>query len=85
MNGIEPAAMLLLLLATVYGALAHLFWGERWRHLPIYWGAAFVGCLACYGLGINLWGGGPAPAGVPLMETTAAAWASLFLASRLRV
>lgn len=85
MNTIEPAVLILLLLATVYGALAHLFWGTRWRHLPIFWGAAFVGCLVSYGLGIQIIRAGPAPANVPLVETSVAAWLSLLVASRLRV
>lgn len=85
MSGVEPAALLLLLLATIYGAMAHMIWGQRWRHLPIYWGAAFVGCLVNYGLGIYLLKSGPTPAGVPLVETTVAAWLMLLVASRLRV
>ncbi|HEY1014890.1 MAG TPA: hypothetical protein VGE07_19420 [Herpetosiphonaceae bacterium] len=85
MSGVEPAALLLILLATVYGALGHLLWGRRWRHLAMFWGAAFVGCLLMYGLGLRLVEAGPAPAGVPILETTAAAWGCLLIASRLRV
>jgi hypothetical protein len=84
-SGVEPAALLVLLLATVYGAMAHLLWGQRWRHLPIFWGAAFVGCLLSYGFGIHLIRSGPAPAGVALIETTVVAWFVLLVASRLRV
>ncbi len=85
MSGLEPAALLVLLLAIVYGALAHIIWGQRWRHLPIFLGAAFVGCLLSYGLGIQIIRSGPAPAGVPLIETTVVAWFVLLVASRLRV
>jgi hypothetical protein len=84
-SNVEPAALLLLLLSLVYGSLAHLLWGQRWRHLPIFWGAAFVGCLVSFGLGIHLVASGPAPGGVPFIETTVAAWLTLLVASRLRV
>lgn len=85
MSSLEPAALLLLLLATIYGSLAHLLWGRRWRHLAIFWGAAFVGCLIAYGLGVRVNQGWPAPAGVPLIEATVAAWLLLIVASQGRV
>lgn len=85
MNNLQPAALMLLLLATVYGALAHVIWGQRWRHLLIFWGAAFVGCLLSYALGFHVISQGPAPAGVPIIETTLGASLTLGIASRLRV
>lgn len=85
MSGVEPATLLLILLAAIYGALGHLLWGQRWRHLAMFLGAAFVGCLVMYSLGLRFITAAPAPAGVPLVETTIAAWGFLLIASRLRV
>ncbi len=85
MSNLQPSAFLLLILATLYGAFAHLLWGQRWRHLLIFWGAAFVGCLLVYGFGVHLIKQAPAPAGVPFVETTIGAWLMLGIASRLRV
>lgn len=85
MNNVEPAALLLILLALAYGSLAHLLWGTRWRHLAMFWGAAFAGCLLMYALGLQIVPNAPAPAGVPVVEATVAAWVLLLVASRLRV
>lgn len=85
MEGLAPATLILLLLATACAALAHVFWGRRWRQLPLFWLAAFVGCLLAYGLGLRLPLDLPVPAGVPVLEAVIAAWALLIVASRLRV
>jgi hypothetical protein len=82
---LEPAALMIALLASVYGALAHLFWGQRWRHLPLFLGTALIGCLMSYAFNLHFIGAGPVPAGVPLVESTIAAWIMLILATRLRV
>ena len=81
-----PVVLLLVTIATLCAAAAHLALGRRWRQLPVFWLAAFVGCLLGYSLGlrqtfINL----PEPAGVPLIETVLPAFALLFIAARLRV
>ncbi len=85
MTPIEPAVLLVLLLATIYGGLAHILWGQRWRHLAIFWGLAFAGCFSIYVFGLHPLGTWPAPAGVPLIEATVAAWALLLIASHGRV
>lgn len=85
MNDLAPATLLLLLIATACAALAHVFWGRRWRQLPVFWLAAFVGCLLAYGLGLRFPLDLPLPAGVPVLETVLAAWIFLIIASRLRV
>jgi hypothetical protein len=77
--------VLLLLLATVSAALAHLLWGKRWVQLPIFWLAAAAGCLAVYALGLRLPLGFIQPGGVPVLEAVLAAWILLIVASRLRV
>jgi hypothetical protein len=81
----SPAVLLLLLLATACAALAHVIFGRRWRQLPIFWLAAFVGCLLAYGLGWRLPLNVPAPADVPVLEAVLAAWILLIVVSRLRV
>ncbi|MBK9711351.1 MAG: hypothetical protein IPO81_08480 [Kouleothrix sp.] len=81
----SPAALLLFLIATASAALAHLLWGRRWLQLPIFWLAAFAGCLVIYALGVRLPLRLPTPGGVPVLEVVLGAWILLIVASRLRV
>jgi hypothetical protein len=81
----SPAALLLFLIATACAALAHLLWGRRWLQLPIFWLAAFAGCLIAYALGVRLPLRLVEPGGVPVLEVVIGAWILLFVASRLRV
>lgn len=85
MSNLEPAPLLLLLLATACASLAHLLWGKRWRQLPFFWIVAFVGCLLAYGLGLHLPINLPRPANVPILESVLLAWLFVSVASRLRV
>ena len=83
----SPAPLLLFLIATISAALAHVLWGKRLLQLPIFWIAAFAGCLIAYAVGLRLPLPMPllAPAGVPVLESVLAAWALIFVASRVRV
>lgn len=81
----SPTILLLLLIATISAALAHMLWGQRLLQLPIFWLAAFAGCLVAYALGLRLPLQLPTPAGVPVLEAVLAAWLLLIVASRLRV
>jgi hypothetical protein len=82
----SPASLLLFLIATASAALAHLLWGRRWLQLPLFWLAAFAGCLVVYALGLRLpLLQLPAPGGVPVLEVVLGAWILLIIASRLRV
>ena len=81
----SPAALLLFLIATACAALAHLLWGRRWLQLPIFWLAAFAGCLIAYALGVRLPLNLAEPGGVPVLKVVIGAWILLFVASRLRV
>jgi uncharacterized membrane protein YjjP (DUF1212 family) len=81
----SPSALLLFLIATASAALAHLLWGQRWIQLPIFWMAAFAGCLIVYALDLRAPLQLPAPAGVPVLEAVLGAWILLIVASRLRV
>jgi hypothetical protein len=85
MSTLAPATALLLLLATACAALAHFLWGKHWLQLPIFWLAAFMGCLVAYGLGLQFPLNLPTPAGVPVLEAVLAAWLLIIVASRLRV
>lgn len=80
-----PASIILLLLASVCAAAAHLIWGRSWLQLGIFWLAAFGGCLIVYASGLRLPFGFPNPAGVPLLECVVMAWILLVVASRLRL
>ena len=80
-----PAPLLLFLLATASAALAHVLWGRHWLQLPIFWLAAFAGCLIVYALGLRFPIHLPTPAGVPVLEVVLGAWIMLIVASRLRV
>jgi hypothetical protein len=82
---LAPAALLLLLIATACASLAYVLWGKRRRQYPLFWAAAFVGCLLAYGLGLRVPLALPAPAGVPIFEAVMAAWLLIVVASRLRV
>jgi hypothetical protein len=81
----SPASLLLFLIATASAALAHLLWGRRWLQLPLFWLAAFAGCLVVYALGLRLPFQLPSPGGVPVLEVVLGAWILLIIASRLRV
>ena len=81
----SPSVLLLFLIATASAALAHLLWGQRWIQLPIFWIAAFAGCMIVYALGLRVPLQLPAPAGVPVLEVVLGAWILLIVASRLRV
>lgn len=81
----SPAPLLLVLLATACAALAHVLWGRRWLQLPIFWLAAFAGCLIVYALELRLPLRLPEPAGVHILEVIIGAWIMLFVASRLRI
>jgi uncharacterized membrane protein YjjP (DUF1212 family) len=81
----SPSVLLLFLIATASAGLAHLLWGQRWIQLPIFWMAAFAGCLIVYALGLRIPLQLPAPAGVPVLEVVLGAWILLIVASRLRV
>lgn len=87
MHDLSPATVLLLLLATVSAALAHVLWGRHWIQLPLFWLAAFMGCLIAYGVGwqLPLPLVLPMPAHVPVLEAILAAWVLIIIASRLRV
>lgn len=81
----SPPIFIILLVATVCAAAAHLVWGRRWTQLVVFWMVAFVGCLLVYVSGLRLPLGLPQPAGVPLLESVAVAWILLLVASRLRL
>jgi hypothetical protein len=81
----SPAPLLLVLLASACAALAHVLWGRRWLQLPIFWLAAFAGCLIAYALDLRLPLRLPEPAGVHVLEVIIGAWIMLFVASRLRI
>ena len=85
MTMIEPAIVLLIVLASIYGGLAHLIWGNRWQQLGLFWGVAFGGCFVVYIFGIRLRDSWPNPGGVPLIEASIAAWLLLLIASHGRV
>lgn len=81
----QPAALLLLLIATASAALAHVIWGRRWLQIPVFWMAAFTGCLVVYMLQLRLPLELPAPGGVPVVEVIVGAWVLLAVALRLRL
>jgi hypothetical protein len=81
----SPPALLIFLIASASAALAHLLWGRRWLQLPIFWMAAFAGCLVIYTLGLHIPLKLPTPAGVPVLEVVLGAWIMLIVASRLRL
>jgi hypothetical protein len=83
----NPALLLLALIATASAALAHVLWGRSWLQLVVFLLAACVGCLIAAVIGVRL----PlpfamvSPAGVPVLEAILIAWGCMFIASRLRV
>jgi hypothetical protein len=85
MTLLAPPLVLLALIASASAGLAHALWGRRWVQLPIFWLAAFAGCLLVYALQVRLPLELPRPAGVPVLEAVLAAWLLLIVASRLRI
>lgn len=81
----SPASLLIFLIATASAALVNVLWGRRWLQLPLFWMAAFAGCVIAYALGLRLPLRLPEPAGIPVLEVVLGAWIMLFVASRLRV
>ncbi len=81
----SPPTLILLLVTTACAALAHILWGRRWLQIPIFWLAAFAGCLIVYVSGVQLPANTPKPANVPLLEVIVGAWMLLFVASKLRL
>lgn len=78
----SPTPFLLVLVATLHAALAHVAAGKNILQLPIYWLAALIGAVIVYATGFSLGSGMPAPSGVPLVETSVGAWIAISLAMR---
>ncbi|MBC8160176.1 MAG: hypothetical protein H7Z42_03070 [Roseiflexaceae bacterium] len=81
----SPSTLIIMLIATACAAAAHLAWGRRWLQLVVFWMAALAGCMLVYVSGLHLPGNFPRPAGVPVVESVAAAWLLLLVAARLRL
>jgi hypothetical protein len=79
-----PSFFLILLIATLSAALAHLLWGRRWAQIPLFWLAACAGGLLVYASGLRFPLDLPSPAGVPVLEVVLGAWIVLIVASRIR-
>jgi hypothetical protein len=82
---LDPALVLLLLIATACATGAHVLWGRSWLQIPVFWLAAAVGCLLAYVIGWSSPLDLPTPAGIPVLEAVIAAWLVIIIASRLRV
>jgi hypothetical protein len=81
---VNPTVVLLLLIGTACAALGHVFWGRQWLDLPLFWGAGMAGVLLIYATNLHLPIPLPMPAGVPILETTLAAWIGIIVVARLR-
>ena len=81
----SPPVVLSLVVASLYGGLFHLVWGQSWGEFVLYWITSIVG----FGLGqaignvigLNIMMVGQ----VHLLEATLACWAGLFVAKWLKV
>ncbi len=81
----SPAFVLMLLLATLSAALAHVLWGKRWLQLPVFLIAALAGCFLAAAIPLRLPLALLRPAGVPVLESMLLVWVLLIIVSRLRV
>ena len=81
----SPAFLLSALIASVYGALFHLWRGRTFRELPLYLiasGLGFaLGQLAGNLFGLDIFTIGP----VHIIEASLGSWAMLFIARWLKV
>lgn len=81
----SPYLLLSLLIASIYGALFHLWRGRTFRELLLYLTAAIVGFglggLAGDAMGLHLFMVGP----LPIVEASLASWGMLFIARWLKV
>jgi len=81
----SPPVVLSLVVASLYGGLFHLVWGQSWGEFVLYWITSIVG----FGLGqaignvigLNIMMVGQ----VHLLEATLVCWAGLFVAKWLKV
>ena len=81
----SPPVVLSLVVASLYGGLFHLVWGQSWGEFVLYWITSIVG----FGLGqaignvigLNIMMVGQ----VHLLEATLVSWAGLFVAKWLKV
>ena len=78
----SPTPLLLLLIASLHAALAHVWLGKSFLQLPLYWLAALIGTMVMYATGISVSANFPAPAGVHLVEVSLGAWIGLVIAIR---
>jgi hypothetical protein len=78
----SPTPLLLLLIATLHAAIAHIWQGKSFLQLPLYWLAALIGTVVIYATGVSLSANFPAPAGVHLVEVSLGAWIGLLAAIR---
>ncbi|GAC1542062.1 MAG: hypothetical protein NVS2B7_15030 [Herpetosiphon sp.] len=84
LRGISPGVFLSLVLGVVYGGLGHLVLGRRIWQLPLFIGAAVLGCLGSLVTHFQLFHSLPAPGGLPVVEASIVAWVLLSLVGVLR-
>lgn len=82
---IPPVLILGAILASLYGLLFHLFWGRRMRELLTYWLAALLGFAVGQMLGWLLGTRLLMIGDLHLVEGSAASWAALVVAKRLKL
>ena len=81
----SPALLLSVLIASIYGALFHLWRGRTFRELPLYLiasGLGFaLGQLAGNLFGLDIFAIGP----IHIIEASLGSWVMLFIAKWLKV
>ena len=75
---IPPALVLAFVIASLYGVLFYLIFGQGWLHLALYWSVGVLGFAVGQWLG-NLFGIGLLNVGsINLVEGTLVSWFGLF-------
>lgn len=81
----SPPVALSLVVASLYGGLFHLIWGQSWGEFLLYWITAIVGFGLGHAIGnvirLNILMVGQ----VHLLEASLVCWVALFVAKWLKV
>jgi len=82
----SPLIILSLVIATLYGAAFHLFWGKKWKQLLVSWVAAVAGfAVGQVVASATAWRDPLAIGELRLVAATVVSWLFLLLARQLRL
>lgn len=78
----SPVPLLLVMIATLHAAFAHMVAGRNIIQLPVFWLVSLICVVVTHVIGLSFSQTLPAPAGVHLVETSLVAWVGIVGAFR---